>query len=232
MKTYLVSLILLCSLTSLTFGQRLNNNYISGAANTYSGEGLNVFDLRDRNSTKGSSYWSDEWHDGQVYLKDSSSVKGYALKYDLMGDVVEIQVSTNVKVLPTSRIIEFYIDVNGTTHKFINPTEYYEITTPTIGFFEAIYEGKSIILKKFELDILQPDYVPALDAGSLSKKIVQQKRYYWIYDGQLNIMPKSKSKMLKLMELLHPGVMEYAKEEKLNPKKEADFIELSKFCDK
>ncbi|MCP3928012.1 MAG: hypothetical protein GY705_02790, partial [Bacteroidetes bacterium] len=97
-------------------------------------------------------------------------------------------------------------------------------------------EGKKSERKLFEVDVdgtykflvfngtekLPPNYVPALDAGSLDSKVVKNEKYFFMTEGKLLEIPGSKKKAEKIFgryasarKFLKSGRMSFKSKEQL-----------------
>lgn len=191
----------------------------------YTGEAINVFDLRTKN-TPSSLYWFEEWTPGIVKLKNGQTFNQYLLRFDVMGEGLELNLMQDVKLLPGFFVTEFFLQLEDETHHFVNPQNYFQHKDFVPGFYELIYEGKISLLQKAEVKILKANYVTALDAGDKNDKAVRTDVFF-LFDGkEVYEIPRQKKKALSRLSSIHPELEKYLKDQKLNPKKRADLIKL------
>lgn len=170
--------------------------------NMYSGEAMNVFDLRDR-QTIIENYWFDDWRNGGILLKDSQVVKGFPLRYNRFSRNIEIRTVWDVKVLPETKVSLVYMITNGDTSVFVNLTNYLGLPpNPAFtGLSRLLYDGRYTVFHRKEGEVLKANYVPALDAGYTNDRIVFTDAFY-LYDGdRLELLPTRKKKLSRFLKL-------------------------------
>jgi len=230
-------LFLLLALLQFTssIGQR-SRTFTVPIEQLYTGEAVRTYDLRDK-GTKGSVYWFDDWHQGAILLANGQKMDQYKVKYDIQSWMLEINTSEGVKILPGARVKEFYLEKTEGEEKaaryhLINLREYFGQNIPSQGFYELLVDGAYPLVKNFELDILKPNYVPALDAGETQSKIVKKTRYYLIKNKNLVELPSSPKKFAEIIRDIKPEAVEFMRKNKLKPKNEEDMIKIITFCHK
>lgn len=214
----LIFILIFCSFIS-SQAQR-SREYMLSVGSNYSGEALNVFDLRDKRGAEGSFYWNDSWYDGSIKLVSGKTIKDMPLKYDLLTNGLEIQVENDIKVLPGDIVEEFILkEVQANNeeqyYRFIRLDFFFDVDVIDRTFYELLQEGKTVsLLRKTKTEILEPNYVVILDAGSVNSKIIKKDKLM-IFDGvNLQDFPKRKGKMLKILEKYKAGVTDYYKQNK------------------
>jgi len=219
--------------TQLVIAQR-SQPFALQLNNLYTGEAVDIVDLRDK-SAEGSVYWKDQWLPAAILLESGHKIDKYDIKYDLQSWNVELKVDNVVKVLPSDMIKEFYVDVPQAytdtvkRYHFINPKHYFESNLAFKGLYELYETGTYHLLGKDELDVLKPNYVPALDAGNTRSQIVKKHRFYLLHDEKLMEIPKTKKKFIELLGANQDEVKRFIKKHKINIKKEADLKKLIQF---
>lgn len=234
MKNLSLTLIIILLSISMSWAQR-SRDYALVVGDNYSGEALNVFDLRNKRGTVGSYYWDEEWTDGSIKLVNGKTITEMPLKYDLQSNGLEIKVKNDIKVLPGELVEEFVLTRNNSIeeeifHRFIRLDLYFDVDVIDISFYELLQYGKKVsLLLKTDTEILEPNYVMALDAGSVKSKIIKKEKVM-IFDGAiLNQLPKGKNRMLKVLQKYKPGIQAFSDENKLNPKRIDDLKKLIVF---
>lgn len=215
---------LFCALVFQGFAQR-SDPFTMRMQNLYSGEAIDVYDLRSP-EVEGSLYWNETFAKGTVKLKKGGKVDAFPMRYDLMGQGLEINLGSETKLLPGSLIEEFYLEgEKGGLHHFVNPPYYFGYDGFIDGFFEVVQEGPWTLLRKSEIELLKPNYVVALDAGSTSQTVVRIDIFYLYHEGQLILIPKQKKKAIKALKPYIPNIETRVKREKLNFK-QAESLQL------
>ncbi len=207
--------------------QRNNPQLTIASGPLYSGEALNVFDLRPR-ETVVDSYWFEEWRKGGIILKDSQQITGYPLRYNLYSQSFEIQTVQDVKVLPHEQVHHAMLVAGQDTGIFVDLTRYLDLPpNPAFtGLSRVFTDGKYALFHRKEGEILKANYVPALDAGSITDKIVFSDAFY-LYDGEyLEKLPSSRRKLIRFFNNRHEDVEAYIRSARINPRKPEDLVLL------
>ena len=219
MKSFFLSC-LFCALVLQGFAQR-SDPFTIRMQNLYSGESIDVYDLRTQ-KVEGSLYWNNEWSKGTVKLTNGGKVDAFPMRFDLMGQGLEIHLGAETKLLPGSLIEEFYIEGDkGGLHHFVSPSHYFGYKGFIDGFFEVIDEGPWTLLIKSEIEVLKPNYVVALDAGNSNQTAVRTDLIYLYYEGELIRIPKQKKKAIKALKPYISNIEARVKNDKLNFKQAA-----------
>lgn len=239
MKTLklLVPLTFLLLIHSSAFSQR--DRPLLGIVGTrYSGEAIDTYDLRDKDATKGSFYWSDEWHTGAILTIDNKNLEGLPVKYDLLTQNLEIKTEDDIKAIPTDFVKEFVIVAKLSetlpvrTYRFIRVDMHFDPEYNDPSFYVLVHEGKKLnLLLRYETEVLKPNYVAILDAGSVQSQILKKEKFM-VYDGE-NVMemPKKKKQAIALLSAYKADVGDYIKAEKINLKNWDDLVKLFTYCE-
>jgi hypothetical protein len=226
-------LILLLSIT-VSFGQR-SREYSLVVGDNYSGEALNVFDLRNKRGTVGDYYWNENWAEGSIKLINGKTIQDMPMKYDLQSNGLEIQVTNDIKVLPGELVEEFVIvKLNESEeeifHRFIRLDLFFDVDVIDQSFYELLQEGEKVtLLRKTDTEILEPNYVAILDAGSVKSKVIKKEKVM-IFDGvKLDELPKGKNRMIKVLSKYKSGIADFWDDNKLKPKQVDELKKLIVF---
>lgn len=226
------SCVLLVTLISPLQAQRNNPFFTITNGPLYSGEALNVFDLRDR-ETEIENYWFDDWRKGAVMLKDSQLVTGFPLRYNRFSRNLEIRTVWDIKVLPDNKIDMAYLIAGEDTSYFVDLTYYLNLPpNPAFtGLSRLLHEGKFTVFHRKEGEVLKSNYVPALDTGYENDRIVFTDAYY-LYDGaSLELLPTNRKKLSKFLEAKGLEVEEFMKSERIKGKEAEDLIRLFQYIE-
>ena len=94
MKPILLSC-LFCAFVFQGFAQR-SDPFTMRLQNLYSGEAIDVYDLRSQ-EVEGSLYWNEAWAKGTVKLANGGKVDAFPMRFDLMGQGLEIHLGSETK---------------------------------------------------------------------------------------------------------------------------------------
>lgn len=228
----LFSCLVLISFSSPVQAQRNNPFFSITNGPLYSGEALNVFDLRDR-QTEIENYWFDDWRNGGVMLKDSQLVKGFPLRYNRFSRNLEIRTVWDVKVLPDNKVDLAFFVADGDTSYFVDLTYYLGLPpNPSFtGLSRLLHQGNFTVFHRKEGEVLKANYVPALDAGYENDRIVFTDAFY-LYDGTaLELLPTNRKKLAKFLEAKGLDVEAYMKSERIKGKSPEDLIKLFQYIE-
>lgn len=200
--------------------------------NTYSGGTITEIHTLPP-PTKGSTYLSDLWNIGNVYLYNMKKVEEYPLKYEIAFDMLEIKAGDAVKVIDGSRIYQFnWFDSQvSKVRTFVNARDYEIDGVPLTGFLEVIFPGRNYSLfARYTTEVIPSSYVKALDIGEKSEKIVKNIEYYLYTNGTLMAAEKSRKKLARQFKNLESKVFSYIKSNRLNCREEDELAEIVSFA--
>lgn len=143
----------------------------------------------------GDPFLSSKWNATSISLYDvEEEIEGYNTRYNLYFDEMEYQTPEGIKVLGGSRVKSFsYKD--SLASRYVNAKDYLFDGTPLTGFFEVLVDGPAPLLKKYYVFIKEPDYNPALSAGSRDTRIVKYADLYCANGNQVIKVKRKKDMM-------------------------------------
>jgi|GEM_PF-3956014 len=228
---FLLSFLFLATLTFQASAQRSTPTQIQ-IENLYSGEAIDAYDLRPR-TMEGSLYFREERLNTAIQLKNGRVLNGVPAKYNLENNNLEVFTDNGVFELPGPSIREFTIEAAPdveelqSRYRFLSMDQFSgKEELRDIAFVYFLLEANPGLLAGYEVEILKPNYVPALDAGSLNAKAVQKERFF-LYDGrQLEPIPTRRKKAADLLNPFRTDVDDYLKAERIDLKDRHDLIRL------
>jgi hypothetical protein len=169
----------------------------------------------------GDSYLASAWNVTSISLYNvEEKIEGYRTRYNLYFDEMEYQTPEGVKVLGGSRIKSFsYKD--SVASRYVNAKDYLLEGTPLVGFFEVLVDGPAPLLKKYYVLVKDPDYNPALSAGSRDTRIVRYSDLYCAKGNQI-IKAKRKKDMMAFFGDKADHMKDYMKRNGLFPGEETN----------
>ncbi|QHT69304.1 hypothetical protein GXP67_23025 [Rhodocytophaga rosea] len=182
--------------------------------------------------TKGSTYLSDNWYIGTIYLSNNKIIENYPLKYEVAKRQIEIKVDNKVKVLQSDGVsrFEWFDTEKGTTVKFANPKNFTFQGIQTVGFFQVVLEGKWSLFSRIEVEKVKGNYVAALDMGDASSRIVKKEKLYLAIENQVVEIAKDKKDFAAQFGALSDKVYEFIKQHKLSVKNKEDLTQVLIFA--
>lgn len=179
----------------------------------------------------GDTYLDPKWNMGSVVIAEKNTlVEGYLMKYDIKAQNVEIKTPTGVRLLDVKKVGQLvWLDsVTRTPHYFVNAAKYKDDGVPMIGLMEVLVDGQKTLFKKTRLNIKQPTYVAALDAGSRDTEIYKKSNFYY-NNGEEVVEIKSKKKFIESLGDDGDEIEKYMKENRLDAKSQDDLMKVFEF---
>lgn len=165
----------------------------------------------------GDSFLKNYFSDAAFLLFDQEQVvSGYQMKYDIQRDDFYLLQNRVVRVLEGTKVRNFVMidSLSRSRMQFINGRLLKdEAGAPLSGFFEVLTDGKLALLRKTDIEILAPDFHPALNVGSKDHRVVKRQVLFYAREGVVGKLPAGKK-----IYVLFPG-----QEEKM-----AGFVKVNK----
>jgi hypothetical protein len=152
----------------------------------------------------GDSYLVNQWRVSNILLYENNTLlKNYPTRYDLLRRELEVKSKSGVRVLEDHKVKSFSLldSVSQTPVYFVNGRDYRdESNTPFSGFFEVMADGKVPLLRQTVAKIKKANYTVQFDVGSRDDKIIKTNNVYYVKDGTLYNLPRSRKKLLAVFE--------------------------------
>jgi hypothetical protein len=179
----------------------------------------------------GDVYLDIHWGNSSIELFNSEKlIEGYYTRFDIKNNEVEFQIDRSVRVLPGNKVKSVvWIDSITQQPRIIeNASKYVFNEVPLNGFLEILVDGKTPLLKRYFLEILKPDFSPALNVGSKDYRILKKVEYFYAIGNQLTKI-KGKKSLGQLISNTEKDVNSFIQAESLNLNKEEDLRKLFYF---
>ena len=184
-------------------------------------------------SLVGSTYFKDDWLNGNITLTKNRQIKNYPIRYDMYNNQLEIRFEGDVRVCPYQLIQEFTIENSSLlgSSRFIKSENLKHADgTPIVGFYRVIAEGKYALLAHHEVVLKDTEYVEEFNMGSRDKKYIKKMQYYYAIDNIVSAkFKKSVIKSDKNFSSRSDDIKMFMKENDLSFSNEFDLKELFKF---
>lgn len=170
----------------------------------------------------GDYYLDSKWNVASILLYGSGKVvDGYAVKYDVEGNAVEVKVGNQIKLIKVDRIesLIWYDSITNVPRAFINAKDYSENEIELSGLLEVLVDGDIPLIKKTTIWVKRPDYVLAFDVGSKDTQINKKEVFYYA-NGRELIEIKKKKQLIALFGDKGDGVNRFIKVNQLNIKEQ------------
>jgi hypothetical protein len=137
----------------------------------------------------GDVYLTSYWSTCNILLYENDRLlEGMIYRYDIQRDEIELSFKNGVmRALDGIKVrsLVWNDSLTGTTRYIVNARSYKENGVTLKGFFEVHADGKVPLLGLTTLEILKPDFNPALNVGSRDVKIIKKKAYYYAHGQEV-----------------------------------------------
>lgn len=144
----------------------------------------------------GDSYLQESWNPAKILIYGNDKIiEGFAVKYDIKAQILEIKARNGIKILEAHRI-KTLVWLDSATNQqqfFVNAKEYTEDGAPLSGLLEVISDGSIPLLKRTLILEKDPTYVPAFNAGSRDTKLMKKDKFYFSKNRMLTKIGSRKS---------------------------------------
>ncbi|MBL7843656.1 MAG: hypothetical protein JNK44_07315 [Cyclobacteriaceae bacterium] len=179
----------------------------------------------------GNPYWDTHWGKSSLLLyKNDELVEGYVTRYDIYKDEFEFRLTNDVRVMSGSKV-KNVVWIDSVTNKpryLINGREYKEDGAPLSGFVEVLVEAKVALFKHIKIEVLKPDFNPALNVGSKDTRILKKESFYF-NSGESLIRIKSKKSLDALGSKYEQRINQFMKTNNIKLNNESDLVRLFQF---
>jgi hypothetical protein len=183
----------------------------------------------------GDEFLNENWDKSEVSMKDSDKkIQDFPCRYNLATNELFFQTQTGeVRALKGSKVKSFSLTdgKTGKVSEFVSAGKFLEDGAPLDGFVEVLVDGKSGLYKRYQINVIKPNYRQEFDMGSRDTKLVKKSTYFRA-DGinlvKLNV--KSKKKFPRAFGDQQSKVQMYVNaSESFDPGNEFQLMELFRF---
>jgi hypothetical protein len=233
----LIAFVLSFAVTKTAFPQNSGSGNISlgnsnmGIVELHNSTAWNNVVISDRPVTSktqtGSPFINNEWQLANIIvIENKAPIPNVQARIDVQANLIEINHEGVVKVLQADRTQS--LNFIGSDEVFVS-NESLGIKEP-IGFFKVLYSKKSGLLCHYSTIIIKGAYNPVLDAGIKEDRLVIDKNYYILQNGNVMKLEKQPKKLGKQFND-KPEITRYIKDQHIMPKVESDLLRLVEFID-
>ncbi len=180
--------------------------------------------------TIGSPYVFTDFQKGNIYYANRLRVNGTLLNYDCYNDQLEYAAGESVYLLNSSQIDYFEI-FPGKDRTML----FKQVLVPTLKkrvFLEVLYDGHSILYKRYYKEFKEADYGGAYSQDRRYDEYHDRHSYYIrTDDNELQMLKPNKKSLLKILEDKGSELEKYLKQAKPDLKTEDGLIQLIRFHD-
>ncbi|HEY5825106.1 MAG TPA: methylmalonyl Co-A mutase-associated GTPase MeaB [Cyclobacteriaceae bacterium] len=223
----LIVLFLLCLQTAFSQNLAPQTRKMPNTSDLFNGMSF----VRPESQLIGDVYIDSTWSLTSIELSEvEKPLEWYLTRYNLQEDELEIKTPTGTKELKWNRIKQFQVKDSTTKmqRRFIRGSNFKKDGVPLHSFMELLVDGARLLLKEYYLIFKNPDYIPALNAGSRDTQIIKNTNYYFSINGELQKIPGSKKFIASLGNQANE-VGGFIKTNNLSLKNERDMIRIFQF---
>jgi hypothetical protein len=186
------------------------------------------FDNSAAGEVVGDPYVDSHWGISSIQLEgEAKLVEGMLTRFDILSNELEFKLQEGIRVLPGSKIANVvWVDSVTQRPRFLYNGKNFKLDgAPVDGFLELLVDGSVALYRKYYVEVLKPNFSPALNVGSKDTKVL---RKYWLVfaqDGNLHQV-KSRKSLDQLNPELRANANKIVEQHKLNLKNETDVVRL------
>lgn len=212
----------------------------SGAANSNFDLYLRTIELDEKassfglgtdefNAIKDEVYADPNFKVGNIFQGDILIKDKVPMRYNAWADEVEIKTHAseeNYGALVKDPSI--HVTIDGLNYLFVQN----EGANESGGYFNILVDGQNYDLyKKTKAVYKEPKKAKTSYEQDTPASFEKLSEYYLVKDDQFIELPKKKSKLLQALKIDTAKVMDYIKENKLDPDKETDLVKIVTYFD-
>ena len=174
----------------------------------------------------GTTYLFDSWTSGTIFFYSGQKQENSKINYNLKTEVLEVNNNDEVKVCAPNILKAFKLE-NG--RLFMNNRTFDK--SLGVGVSELLFKNKIMLIKKKEMKIKEPNYVPTHDVGVRDKTIVHKDIYYLVENNRAKIIQKKFKKNQELFGDAFAELNKFVTTNKLKMKDESSLLQVIKKYD-
>jgi len=175
---------------------------------------------------------SEMWHEGFVVLESQDTIKGN-LKYDIKGDIIQLNVANTIQTYSSRKIIYFEIfDKTVNRYRFFYSLPYYvneNYKTPIL--FEVLYEGKlSLLCRESIIQETVPVNTYSYRSSTYYSRFRLVYDYYFLGEsGTIERFGANKKELYYRLRRYSDEIKQYVKRNKLRTDVHVDLIKIVEY---
>ncbi len=203
-------------------------NRLSQFPNLRAGDVLRTLPSSEVSEVVGDPYWDKDWAISSLQLyKNDQMAEGYLTRYNIYSKEVEFKIRDDVKILPGEKVKNLvWIDsITNRSRFLVNAAAYRVNGVPLLGFLEVLVEGESSLFKRIYLEVLKPDFNPALNVGSKDTRILKKEEFFYNTGAELSKI-KSRRDVARIFDKFSVHMDSFVKEKNIKFNNENDLIKV------
>ena len=213
----------------------------SGAANSNFDLYLRTIDIDEKDMSfglskaefeviKGDAYLNVNFIPGNIYQDENLLKSNVLMRYNAYADEIEIteNIQKKSKYGALMKDPSIYVKIGNDIYVFIP----YNDSNEKGGYFNIIADGKTHDLYKKTTSVFRgPQKAKSSYDSDTPPSFEKATKYYLVENGVFFELPKSRSRILKTMDLKKDEVRKYVRENNLDVFKETDLIKVFTYYD-
>lgn len=208
------------------------NNYFDLLYDLAAGQNASTFDARKRGGLEGELHWDDRFLPCHLLLRNGQRIGPYPARYLLPTQEIEVETPRGPQYLAAGMLRAAVFVREADSLRLVNPDCYWGGSGNGQELYELMERGSISLLRRCQLDILKPDYLPTHDTGSLTSRAIRKYSFYVHQNGQMRPIPRKKEEAQALFLSWAPGISGWLAKQKLNYRDDDDLRALVRRCNK
>ncbi|MDN4165234.1 hypothetical protein QWY31_06965 [Cytophagales bacterium LB-30] len=172
------------------------------------------------------------WHEGMLVLESQDTLRGN-IKYDIKGDIVQINIGNTIQTYSSRKILFFEIfDRTANRYRYFYSLPYYvNENYKTSILFEVLYEGELSLLCREELiQETVPAYTYAYRSSGYYSRYRMVYEYFFLGEsGTIERYSEKKKDLLYRLRKYQYEIKQYIKSNRLRYDSKSDLIKIVEY---
>ncbi len=227
----IITLALIAFTSIAGFSQAANNNYDMYSRTIDINQKSLAFGLTEAqfDAIKGEAYANTNFLQGTIYQGDQAIKTEVPMRYNTFADEIEIkQYASDVNYSALIKSPDIFVKIVKEIYVFVP----FKGSIEKGGYFNVLSDGKTYDLyKKTKSEFRAPRKAETSYQKDTPPSFVKTSTYYLVQNGTFLEMPRSKSKILKMMDSKKAEMKKFIKDNNIDLDNEVDLTKTIKYFD-
>lgn len=173
------------------------------------------------NEIAGSPHLDENFIPASIVKTNGTEIKDMSLRYNIYSNTMEFKKEGNVLSIAFPSEI-FKIRMGGRVFVY---SPYMTEKNVSSGYFQVLYEGRYHLLKKYEV-VLQKTSEARSQSHDSARFVNSPPHYYLRYGDGMAHLIDSRKKLIKFLQPIPQGLINYIEDNKIKMKDEKQLMEL------
>jgi len=179
----------------------------------------------DENEIAGSPYLNKQFQSSYILKINGGEIRDMALRYNIYNDQMEFKKDGKIFSIALPNEV---VRINMGGKVFIYKS-YMTAKNLSAGYFQVMYEGDYQLLKKEQVVLVSPSEKTHPDDSLRFER--KSPLFYLRYGDGMAHLVNSQKNLIKTLQPIPQGVIDFIKSNKINTKDEKQLIELLEYMD-